>query len=82
MSDPIFDYDLALEACARHDERAFQALYRQESAQMLGLAISLLGQRDAAEDCLHDAFVQIWRNAGRFQRSLGSGRAWIYSILR
>ena len=43
MSDPIFDYDLALEACARHDERAFQALYRQESAQMLGLAISLLG---------------------------------------
>lgn len=59
MSDPIFDYDLALEACARHDERAFQALYRQESAQMLGLAISLLGQRDAAEDCLHDAFVQI-----------------------
>ena len=41
MSDPIFDYDLALEACARHDERAFQALYRQESAQMLGLAISL-----------------------------------------
>ena len=82
MSDPMFDYDHTLEACARRDERAFQALYRQESAQMLGLAISLLGQRDAAEDCLHDTFVQIWRNAGRFQRSLGSGRAWIYSILR
>ncbi|TBU71188.1 RNA polymerase subunit sigma [Pseudomonas daroniae] len=82
MSDPMFDYESILEACARSDERAFQALYRQEASQMLGLAISLLGQRDPAEDCLHDAFVQIWRNAGRFQRSLGSGRAWIYSILR
>jgi len=82
MSDPIFDYESTLEACARDDERAFHALYRQEAPQMLGLAISLLGQRDPAEDCLHDAFVQIWRNAGRFQRSLGSGRAWIYSILR
>ncbi|MDH1262808.1 sigma-70 family RNA polymerase sigma factor [Pseudomonas sp. GD03944] len=82
MPDPTFDYESTLEACARQDERAFQALYKQEAPQMLGLAITLLGQRDQAEDCLHDAFVQIWRNAGRFQRSLGSGRAWIYSILR
>ena len=82
MPDPMFDYESTLHACASGDERAFQALYRQESAQMLGLAISLLGQRASAEDCLHDAFVQIWRNAGRFQPSLGGGRAWIYSILR
>ena len=49
---------------------------------MLGLAITLLGRRDQADDCVHDAFVQVWRNAQRFQRTLGSGRAWIYSILR
>ncbi|MGE8498279.1 MAG: sigma-70 family RNA polymerase sigma factor [Pseudomonas sp.] len=82
MPEPMFDYEGTLEACARHDERAFQALYKQESPQMLGLAITMLGHRDQAEDCLHDAFVQVWRNAGRFQRNLGSGRAWIYSILR
>ena len=82
MRDPMFDYESSLEACARGDQRAFQALYHQEAGQMLGLATSLLGQRASAEDCLHDAFVQVWRNAGRFQRSLGGGRAWIYSILR
>lgn len=82
MAQPLFDYESHLEACARQDERAFQALYQQEAAQMLGLAITLLGRRDQAEDCVHDAFVQVWRNAQRFQRTLGSGRAWIYSILR
>lgn len=82
MAQPLFDYESHLEACAQQDERAFQALYQQEAAQMLGLAITLLGRRDQAEDCVHDAFVQIWRNAERFQRALGSGRAWIYSILR
>ncbi|HDZ56965.1 MAG TPA: sigma-70 family RNA polymerase sigma factor [Pseudomonas xinjiangensis] len=82
MADQMFDYEGQLESCARGDEGAFQRLYRQESAKMLGLALTLLGQREEAEDCLHDAFVQIWRNADNFQRSLGSGRAWIYSILR
>ncbi|MES2819032.1 MAG: sigma-70 family RNA polymerase sigma factor [Pseudomonadota bacterium] len=82
MPDPLFDYETALEACARRDAAAFQALYHQEASQMLGLAITLLGRRDQAEDCLHDAFVQIWRNAERFQRTLGSGRAWVHSILR
>ena len=46
------------------------------------LAISMLGRRDMAEDCLHDAFVRIWQHATRFRRELGSGRAWVHSILR
>lgn len=82
MADRDFDYESTLEACARGDERAFQALYRQEAGQLLGLAISMLGRRDIAEDCLHDAFVRIWRHAARFRRELGSGRAWVHSILR
>lgn len=82
MPDSPFDYEQAIEACARQDEQAFQRLYRQESPRMLGLLTSMLGQRDQAEDCLHDAFVQIWQNAGRYQRQLGSGRAWLYSIVR
>ncbi len=82
MAETMFDYESTLEACARQDERAFQTLYTQEAGQMLGLAITLLGRRDQAEDCVHDAFVLIWRNAARFQRTLGSGRAWIHSILR
>lgn len=82
MPDSTFDYEQAIEACAKRDEQALQRLYKRESPRMLALLISLLGHRDLAEDCLHDAFVQIWQNAGRYQRQLGSGRAWLYSIAR
>ncbi|MYZ46051.1 sigma-70 family RNA polymerase sigma factor [Schauerella aestuarii] len=77
-----FDYEAHLERCARRDEPAFDALYNCESSRMLGLAAKMLGRRDEAEEILHDAFVQIWDNADRFDRTLGSGRAWMYSILR
>lgn len=82
MADSEFDYEGTLEACAGGDQAAFRRLYQQESGQLLGLAITLLGRRDQAEDCLHDALVKVWTNAHRFDRSLGQGRAWIYSILR
>jgi len=82
MADSEFDYEGTLEACAAGDKGAFRRLYQQESGQLLGLAITLLGRRDQAEDCLHDALVKVWTNAHRFDRSLGQGRAWIYSILR
>lgn len=82
MPDIGFDYEETLEDCARRDKAAFERLYKQEAGQMLGLAITLLGRRDHAEDCLHDAFIKIWSHAERFDRTLGQGRAWIYSILR
>ena len=72
MADSEFDYEGALEACARGDQGAFQRLYQHEAGQLLGLAITLL----------HDALVKVWHNADRFDRTLGQGRAWIYSILR
>ena len=31
---------------------------------------------------LQDAFLQIWQRAGTFQRSLGSGRGWVYTVVR
>lgn len=77
-----FDYERALTACGRGDERAFASLYRHESGRMLGLAMTMLGHREQAEDALHDSFVLVWRNANRFDPQLGSGRAWIYSLLR
>ncbi|PKM30878.1 MAG: RNA polymerase subunit sigma [Gammaproteobacteria bacterium HGW-Gammaproteobacteria-11] len=82
MADSNFDYEGTLEACSRGDKAAFNRLYQQEAGQLLGLAITLLGRRDQAEDCLHDALVKVWHNAHRFDPSLGQGRAWIYSILR
>ncbi len=42
----------------------------------------MLGRRDLAADVLHEAFVQIWERAAAFDRTRGTGRAWIVAILR
>lgn len=49
---------------------------------MLGVAMRLLKRRALAEEAVHDAFTQVWRAAGTFDPARGSGRTWIYAILR
>jgi RNA polymerase sigma-70 factor, ECF subfamily len=71
-----------LAACAGGDRSALHRLYRDMAPQLLGIALRLLGSRPLAEEVLQDAFVQIWRNAGRFDPALGSAEAWMVGILR
>ena len=77
-----FDYEQALQACASGDRNALQALYQQESRHLLGVALRIVRQRQQAEDVLHDAFMNIWTKAAGFDARLGSGRGWIYSVVR
>ena len=49
---------------------------------MLGVATKILRERQAAEDVLQDAFVQIWRSAATFDPSRGSARGWLYTVVR
>ncbi len=82
MSEQDFDYEAAIERCAQADEAAFKSIYEREAPRMLALARRMLGTTGQAEEVVHDAFVLVWHQAGRFRRELGSGRAWLYSILR
>ncbi len=77
-----FDYDAALRACARGDRQALRRLYDQESPRLLGVALRIVRERQTAEDVLHDAFVSIWTRAGSFDASKGSGRGWMYTVVR
>lgn len=77
-----FDYEQALLSCASGDRNALQALYQQESRHLLGVALRMVRQRQQAEDVLHDAFMNIWTKAAGFDARLGSGRGWIYSVVR
>jgi RNA polymerase sigma-70 factor (ECF subfamily) len=82
MSDPSFDYEAALAACAQGDQAAFQELFRHESPRMLALAAKMLSQRTDAEELVRDSYVLIWKNAASYDPAMGPARAWIYSILR
>lgn len=77
-----FDYDAALRACARGEQQALHGLYQQEGRYLLGVALRIVRQRALAEDVLHDAFLNIWRRAGSFDATRGSGKGWIYVVVR
>lgn len=79
--DP-FDYESTLEACARGERLALRALYDRESRWLLGVALRIVRDRDAAHDVLQDAFLQIWQRATTYQRELGSARGWVYTVVR
>ena len=77
-----FDYESALEACARGERFALRALYEQESPRLVGVALRIVRDRELAQDVVHDAFIQVWRRAGTYQRALGSARGWLYTVVR
>ncbi len=81
-TQPPFDYEAALLACARGERFALRALYEREARWLLGVALRIVRDRERAEDVLHDAFVQVWEHAATFQPALGSARGWIYTVVR
>ncbi len=42
----------------------------------------ILRRRDLAEDAVQEAFVQVWTKAAQFDPDRGSGRGWVYTIVR
>ena len=76
------DYEASIEACAKGDRAALRRLFEEETGRLIAVARRIVRRRELAEDVVQDAFVQIWRHAGRFDRRLGSGRGWMYTIVR
>jgi RNA polymerase sigma-70 factor (ECF subfamily) len=67
---------------ARFDDRAFEELFRESAADVHGYAISLLGNRAAAEDVTALAFERLYRARGRLDYDRGAPRAWLFTIAR
>ena len=77
-----FDYEAAVEACARGERYALRSLYQREARWLLAVAQRIVRDRELARDVVQDAFLQIWQRASSFRRELGSGRGWIYTVVR
>ena len=71
-----------LARCARSDAHAFRQLYASEADVLYGVALRITRQAAMADDVLHDAMLQVWRNAGRFNAARGSGRTWMLALVR
>lgn len=71
-----------LVSCASGDAAAFRRLYELQSASLYGLALRITRQPALAADAVHDALLQVWRNAERFDPARGSARAWLATLVR
>jgi RNA polymerase sigma-70 factor (ECF subfamily) len=67
---------------AKKDPEAFEVFYDRHGGAGYSLAYRILGDRAAAEDCIQEAFISIWRSGARFDRTRGSVRSWTLSIVR
>ncbi len=67
---------------AAGDRTALKQLYDRYGARLYGVAHRILRDPALAEDALQEAFVKIWRNAGRFDPARGSATGWVAIIVR
>ncbi len=73
---------MLLAQCARSDDAAFRRLYDSQSSRLYGVAYRITRDPSLAADAVHDALLQVWRNAARFDPSRGNARAWLVSLVR
>jgi RNA polymerase sigma-70 factor, ECF subfamily len=64
------------------DQHAFEDLVAEYTHSAYAVAVKVLGDSQQAEEAVQEAFLRIWRSAGRFDGSRGSERTWILSVVR
>lgn len=61
---------------------AMALLYDATAARVYGLALRITRAADEAEEVVSDVYVQVWRQAARFEVQRGSPLGWILMITR
>src|SRR3981081_3459855 len=81
MADPLAADDVLMAALAERDLSALATLSDRYGRLAYALAYRILGESEAAEDVVQDAFISAWRGAGSYRRERGNPRAWLLSIV-
>jgi RNA polymerase sigma factor (sigma-70 family) len=71
-----------LTGLASGDHRSATAFVRRYQKRVYGLALSILGDRQAAEDAAQETFVRAWRHAGAYDPRRGAVSTWLLTIAR
>jgi RNA polymerase sigma-70 factor, ECF subfamily len=83
---PSASLQALIHAAAAGDHAAFAQVYQRTHVHLFGVAVRMLGQGQAAEDVLQEAYVSIWKSAGSYRSEVG-GQAiqpmtWLIAIVR
>jgi RNA polymerase sigma-70 factor (ECF subfamily) len=66
---------------ARADEHALAELYRRLSSVAYGLAFRILRDDALAQDAVQEAFLGVWRAAGRFMAERAKPSTWVLTLV-
>ena len=64
------------------DAKALRKIYGSYKNILFGLIVSMLKDREEAEDCLQEVFTQLWEKADRFDASKGNLYSFIVTMAR
>ena len=67
---------------AAGDRDAFGLFYDRYAPVLFGFCVRILRDARDAEDVLQEAFVQVWRDAHRFDPTRASVKTWLFTIAR
>ncbi len=71
-----------LHRVAAGDHAALGELYDRYAGVAHALALRILRDAAEAQDAVQEAFLQMWRQAGRYDPGRGSPEAWVCTIAR
>jgi RNA polymerase sigma-70 factor, ECF subfamily len=69
-----------LHRVALGDLAAFEAVYRELSGAVFGVARRVLVDTAQAEEVCQEVFLEVWRTGSRYDASSGSVAAWVCTI--
>ncbi|MDE2088485.1 MAG: sigma-70 family RNA polymerase sigma factor [Gammaproteobacteria bacterium] len=71
-----------LGAIARHDETALAAFYDATIGRVYGLVLRITRKPELAEEVVADVYMQVWREAGRYDAARGKALTWLLTLCR
>jgi RNA polymerase sigma-70 factor, ECF subfamily len=76
------DTEQLVERLAAGEREALAAFFDRYAGRVHALAMRILSDADEAEDVVQEVFVQVWRDAARFDAQRGTPQAWVCTIAR
>jgi RNA polymerase sigma factor (sigma-70 family) len=80
MEKPIEEQIIGL--LQQNDRRAIELLYDHYASALYGVVFKVVQVESIAQDVLQDAFVKIWQNGHKYDRSKGKLFTWVLNIAR
>lgn len=71
-----------MEQLVRREETALEQLYDRYARAVYSLALRITRHAPAAEEIVQDVFLQLWRNAHRYEAARGRLEPWLFTLAR